>query len=94
MRYESVLVALTPTAVRDRIRKRVEGIRSSKVEDGFEFRTNSGLLVGTVSPATLPDGSTGSRLRYRTSILSATAAHAGRTGKELREAVSKNLVRD
>ncbi|WP_410766751.1 hypothetical protein [Haloferax sp. DFSO60] len=94
MRYESVLVSLSPTEVRDRIRKRVEGIQSSKADDGFEFRTNSGILVGSVSPATLPDGSDGSRLRYRTSILSATAAHAKRTGTALRDAVSSALVTD
>jgi len=89
MRYTEILLTLGKDEAHSRIRKRVKAGRVKTTGEEIEYRTNSGLLLGTLSETELPSGETGSKLRYRTSTINSSLSHGRTTAKQLRNAVEK-----
>lgn len=89
MNYRSVDLPIDLAEARRRIAERVDGLVVEEAPDVAEFRTPSGLRLATLTEVTLPDGEPGTRLEYRTAIVSSSAAHARRKAAEIRAAVDR-----
>ncbi|MFC7168687.1 hypothetical protein [Halobium salinum] len=78
MNYAVLDLTLDAEAARDRVVDRVSGVSVRSADDRYEFLTPSGFHLAELSNATLPDGEHGSRLTYRTAMVSPVAASARR----------------
>lgn len=87
MKYTEVLLTIEASEANKRITERVSSVRARREGGRIEYRTNSGLLLGTLSDTTLPSGEPGSKLRYRTTTISAALSHGRTRAKKLRKAV-------
>jgi len=92
MNYRTVDLPVDLADARRHIAERVDGLVVEEASGSVEFRTPSGLRLATLSPVTLSDGERGTRLEYRTAIVSSSAAHARRKAAEIRAAID-NLQR-
>lgn len=90
MNYRSIDLSIAPKEARQRISNRVSGISVTTSVDSIEFRTSTGIHLAILSEVRLPDGATGSRLKYRTAIISPAVAHARRKATEIRSAVDEH----
>ena len=89
MNFDEVVLTLPKSEARDRISDRVSGLRV-KTEDGrISYRTNSGIVVAVLSDTDLGSGETGSKLRYRTAMISPSLSHARRKGRKIRRVVEE-----
>ena len=88
MNYDVVTLAAPPGEAHDRITAAVSGLRTSESNGGYEYRTARGFHVATISERRSDDGEQYSTLRYRTAIVSPTAAHARRTANRIKNAVA------
>jgi hypothetical protein len=91
VKYTDVYLAIETEEANLRITERVPSVRTRRDGDVIEYRTNSGLLLGTLSDAELPSGESGSKLRYRTAITSAPLSHGRTTARKLRDAVEEHV---
>ena len=88
MRYETVLLTLSREEARKCIAEQISDIRTKMTDDGIEYRANTGYLLAVLSDAQLPSGETGSKLRYRVSLIGPSHAHARAQAHQLRRAVA------
>jgi hypothetical protein len=89
MRYGTVYLDVEADEARRRIADRCPGVRARTLGDRTEYRTNAGYLLATLSEGVSPEGTEGSKLRYRTATISGHHAHARRAARRIREAVSE-----
>ena len=87
MNYDVITLAVPPGEAHDRITAAVSGLRTTESNGGYEYRTSRGFHLATVSEHRTDDGERYSTLRYRTAIVSPTAAHARRTANRIKDAV-------
>lgn len=87
MQYSTIDLTLDTETARERILARVSGITCRETDGSIVFRSSSGFHLAELTEVTLPNGETGTRLSYRTTILSPTAATARRKAKRIRDAV-------
>lgn len=92
MNYDVVTLAVAPEEAHDRITAAVSGLRTSESNGGYEYRTSRGFHLATVSEQRTDDGDRYARLRYRTAIVSPTAAHARRKARAIKDAVADEIV--
>ena len=88
MRYEKILLTFEKEQARKRIAEQVSDIRTKMTDERIEYRTNTGYLLAVLSDAQLPSGETGSKLRYRVSLIGPSHAHARAQAHRIRRAVS------
>lgn len=88
MNYETVLVDLPLDAARRRVLERVNGVAVRERGGAVEVHGNAGHHLATLAPATLPDGSAGTRLRYRTAMVSPVHATARRRARAVYDALA------
>jgi hypothetical protein len=86
MRYESTYIDAERTEVEDRISRRVTNIRREVDEDVSNYYTNVGVHLAAVSDVTLGDGTTGTKLRYRTDYVRPHLVHAKNKAVKIRDA--------
>lgn len=91
--YATLDLSLCVEDARRRITDRVTDVAVRPTDDGYEFRSHSGFRLGSLTPVRLSDGSPGSRLAYRTTLLSPSAAHARQTAHRIRSAVEPFAVK-
>lgn len=88
MQYKEMLLTLGVAEARARINDRVSGVRATTEGKNIKYHTNMGLHLATLSPADLPSGGHGSKLRYRTAVVSGHHVHARSKARRIREAVA------
>lgn len=88
MNYRSIELTIDKRAAQKTITKRVPGLIVRESASRIEFSTPAGFHLATLTDVELPTGQRGTRLKYRTAILSAWAAHARRKARKIRDAVS------
>jgi hypothetical protein len=89
--YTEIVLTLGTEEANERIKERVPSVRARWEGQTIEYRTNSGLLLGKLSETKLPNGETGSKLRYRTTTTSAPLSHGRTMAKKLRAAVESHV---
>lgn len=89
MNYESVLLDLDFEEAEALVGRRVSGLSTRTVQGSIEYFSGTGHHLAELSTTTLPNGKSGSKLTYRTAIISPTEAHARRRAKEIYGAVSE-----
>lgn len=82
MNYRTIHLTIDRDEARQRIARRVPEARVKETDGQVEFRTNSGLLL-----AVLSDDERGSKLRYRTAVISSQLVHARTMARRIRGAV-------
>lgn len=87
--FETIYLTIPKEEAARRISKRVSHIRRAQIREGFEFRTNVGFHLATLTDATLDTGASGSKLRYRTSYIRPHLFHAHNKARKIREAVEQ-----
>ena len=87
MNYRTIDLAVGKEEARRHIAERVPVVTAKEVGADIEYLTPAGFHVATLSDVTLPDGRRGTRLKYRSVIVSSSAAHARRIAHEVRDAV-------
>lgn len=92
MHYRTIRLALSVDAARRRILDRVDGIRSTNRDGTVEFTSPSGFRLATLTESELPDGTAGSRLTYRTTMLTPVASRARRQARQIRDAVDDHRI--
>lgn len=92
MRYEEMLLTIEKDEARRHISNRISDVRATITDDNIEYRTNAGLQLAILSDAALPSGGKGSKLRYRTAIISSHLIHARTKAHQIRRAVEKYKV--
>jgi hypothetical protein len=88
MNYESIDLVLSPGEARELVGTRVSGIDVRRFGDRYEFVSPLGYHLAELAPVRLPDGEGGSRLTYRTAMVSPIAANARRKASEIRTALA------
>ncbi|MFC6731952.1 MULTISPECIES: hypothetical protein [unclassified Haladaptatus] len=91
--YETIFLGVEPPEAAERISNIVKHLRQSQSGKEYEYRTNAGIHLATLSPVRDRSGKRKSKLRYRTSIIGAHLFHAHNKGKEIRAAVESVRVR-
>lgn len=92
MKFQSLTLSADKSTARTSIMDRVSGIKTREEGERITFYSQSGIKLATLTDTTLPDGRTGSRLRYRTSLISPVASNARRQAKQIRNVVEKYRV--
>lgn len=92
MRFETILLSLERDEARELISDRVSDIRSNTTNGEIEYRTNAGILLAVLSETVLPSDETGSKLRYRTVMISPQLAHARTQAQAIKRAVESFKV--
>lgn len=85
MNYRSVDLKIERDAARRIIANRVTAVVIQDAGNTVEIRSPAGFHLASLSDVTLPDGERGTKLRYRTAIISSSAAHARRWAKKIRD---------
>jgi hypothetical protein len=88
MNYDSVDLVLPPGEARELVRAQVSGIDVRTLGDRYEFVSPLGYHLAELAPVGLPDGERGTRLTYRTAMVSPVAANARRKAAEIRAALA------
>ncbi|WP_435332864.1 hypothetical protein [Haloarchaeobius sp. TZWWS8] len=94
MRYDELYLDVQLESAHRRILDRVSDIRSRRRDGRVEYRTNTGTLLATLSATVLDSGEQGSKLRYRTTLISAPMAHARTQAQAIRRAVDEFRTTD
>ena len=94
MNYETVDLELTAQAAREEITDRVGGLQVREFRDRYEFSSPLGFHLAELTPVTLSNGEAGSRLTYRTAVVSPVAAVARAKAQRIRRAVEPYGYRD
>lgn len=94
MNYAELDLAVDREAARERITDRVSGISVRTTGERDEFLTPSGFHLAELAGVTLPNGERGSRLTYRTAIVSPVAAHARLKAQQIRDAIEPHRYRE
>lgn len=89
MNYRSVDLDISPEEAADIIRSTDIDVRSRTQGNEIKFTTPGGYHVASLSPTTLPDGSRGVSLKYRTTIIAPFAAHARRTARRIKATLTE-----
>ena len=84
MNYRSMVLNITPEEAAEIIRSTDIEVRSRTRGNEIEFTTPGGYHVASLSPISLPDGSRGARLKYRTALVAPFAAHARRSARTIK----------
>ncbi|WP_338727675.1 hypothetical protein [Haladaptatus sp. DJG-WS-42] len=86
-------MSVEPDEAAARISARVAHLRRTRDGKNYDYTTNIGLHLATLSPASSRDGRRKSKLRYRTSIIGPHLFHAHNKAGEIRNAVKSMQVR-
>ena len=89
MIYRPVDLPIDLDTPRRQISERVDGLVVRFTADGVEFSTPSDFHLATLTRTVLPNGERGTRLKYRMSIVSSSAAHARRKAAEIRSTIDR-----
>lgn len=92
MRYSTITLDIDKETARERISERVRNVRTKTEQGRVEYTTNAGLVLAVLTDAKLPSGDQGSKLRYRTAIISTHHSHAKETARKIRDAVESYRV--
>lgn len=92
MIFEETVLDIEKDAARREIMERVTDVQVTIDDDRIEYRTNAGFLLAVLTDAHLPSGETGTRLRFRTAILSAPLIHARTKADAIRRVVERYEV--
>lgn len=92
MNYDEIILSIEKDEARKRIAEHVSDMRVTTTDGEVEYRTNAGLWLAVLSDATLPSGEQGSKLRYRTSLITPFLAHARTKARKIRRAVENYNV--
>ncbi|WP_435359145.1 hypothetical protein [Haloarchaeobius sp. DFWS5] len=87
MRYDEVYLTLDKDTAHEQIVKKVTDVRSTTTDDKIQYRSNTGVLLATLTNTVLPSGERGSKLRYRTTLISPALSHARTQAQSIRRAV-------
>lgn len=87
MNYRSIDLALEQESAHERITTKVDGLSVRRQGKSIEYRTPSGFHLATLTDVRLPNGQRGTRLKFRTAVVAAWAAHTRRKAAEIRDAV-------
>jgi hypothetical protein len=87
--YESLLLDVKRDEARRLVADGVAGVRVTEFHDYVEFSTVFGFHLAELEDARLPDGSRGTRLTYRTAIISPVAAVARAKAREIRATLER-----
>lgn len=93
MNYETLLLDVSRDEARETVTDRVSGLRVTEFHDYVEFSTSFGFHLAELADAQLPGGKTGTRLRYRTAIVSPVAAVARSKAQEIKRALESYETR-
>lgn len=92
MRYSTITLDVDKETAREHISERVRNVRTKTERGRIEYTTNPGLVLAVLTDETLPSGERGSKLRYRTAIVSTHYSHAKETARKIRDAVEPYRV--
>lgn len=92
MRYEEIVLSIEQDEARNHIADHVSDLRVTTSDGKIEYRTNAGIRLAVLSDATLPSGEKGSKLRYRTTLITPSLAHARTKARTIRRAVENYKI--
>lgn len=87
--FETMYLTIPKEEAARHISERVSNLRRRQTGKGFEYRTNAGFHLATLSDATLGTGAPGSKLRYRTSYIRPHLFHTHNKAGDIRKAVEQ-----
>lgn len=93
MKYESVLLDIEIEEAIALIKKRKRGLSSRTVQGNVEYMSQTGHHLAELTETVLPNGKPGTRLRYRTTLISPTEAFAKQQAREIYDALSSYRYR-
>ena len=85
--YKTLTLDVGKDTARQTIAERVPDAEFRAVNETIEVRTRSGVLLAVLSEVSLPSGEQGTKLRYRTTLISPTLSHARTQAQAIRRAV-------
>lgn len=89
MIYEEIELEVAKDTARREIMDRIDDVQVTIDDDRIEYHTNAGFLLAVLTDTRLSSGETGTRLRYRTAILSSQLIHARTKADQIRRAVER-----
>lgn len=90
--YDESLLSIEKEDAQTLIERRVLDATRRVRNDRIEYRTNAGVLLASLTDYTFPSGARGSKLRYRTALVSGHYAHSRTLADEIRRAVATHVV--
>lgn len=87
--FETVYLSVPKEEAATHISERVSHIRRTRTKGGYEFHTNVGIHLATLTDVTYNSGGSESKLRYRTSYIRPHLFHAHNKAREIRNAVER-----
>ena len=87
MNYQSIDLNISPEEAAAIIRSTDIDVWSRTQGNEIEFTTPGGYHVASLSPTSLPNGTRGARLRYRTVMIAPFAVHARRRARNIKAAL-------
>jgi hypothetical protein len=93
MKYESVLLDVELEEAAAIVKKRKRGLSSRTVQGNVEYLSQTGHHLAELTETVLPNGNAGTRLRYRTTLVSPTEAFARQQAREIYDALSSYRYR-
>lgn len=85
--YRTLTLQIEKEAARKLISQKVGGMKVRERSGTIEYSMPSGMHLATLTDIRLPNGERGSRLKYRTAIVSTWAIHARTKAREIHDAV-------
>ena len=89
MNYSTMTLTVTQEEARDMIAERVLAVKIRESNGHYEFRSPVGIHLAELSGVNLPNGEQGSRLKYRTAMISPIAAPARSKAQQIKDVVAK-----
>lgn len=88
MTYSEVTLSISPDEAAKLISESVSGIRRTRDDDSYVYKTNSGVTLAILKPAHRHEGR--SILRYRAAMISPQLAPARRKARRIRDVLSEH----
>lgn len=92
MNYRSIELDIPLDEAREIVNATVTGVRSKSQGTDIVYTTPGGYHIAVLTPITIRGGESGTRLKYRTAMVSSSAAHARRRARNIKSALSKYAV--
>lgn len=83
MKYESVLLDIRIEEAAALVEKRKRSLSTRTVQGSVEYLSQTGHHLAELTETVLPNGEPGTRLRYRTTLISPTEAFAKQQAREI-----------
>lgn len=92
MNYRSIDLDIPPEEAREIINATVTGVRSKDRGTDIVYTTPGGYTIAFLTSISIRDGEPGTRLKYRTAMISPSAAHARRRAWKIKSVLSRYVV--